>query len=107
MLSMELKGTTELEASASAVVAVLTAPATAEAGARLIASDARPRVPLDTGKLLASEAVQLTPTGAQLVYAARYAPIVHARQPWLGAAITATVPQLVDVYATAAVEAWN
>jgi hypothetical protein len=107
MLTMELSGVTELEASAAAVVAVLTAPATAEAGGRLIESDARPRVPLDTGRLLASSSVATTPTGAQLVYAARYAPIVHARQPWLGAAITSTVPQLVAVYADAAVEAWK
>ena len=55
----------------------------------------------------ASATVTRTGTGAALVYAAPYAVIVQASQPWLGAGITAAVPQLEALYARQVTEAWN
>lgn len=98
-----LSGLPELEAALTAVTAVLTDPATAHEGAQLIAAGTRPFIPRDTGALAASENV----TGARLVYAAPYAVIVQASHHFLGAGISASVDQLVDLYGTLAVEAWT
>lgn len=100
-------GLEDLDRAITDTVQVLTAPATAQAATQLVAAAGRRLVPRDTGKLAASESVTPTATGAQLVYAARYAPIVQASQPWLGAAITAALPALVELYGTAAADAWN
>lgn len=104
---MELSGLETVDAAVAAVVQVLTDPATAEAGAQLIAAGARPLVPVDKGTLLASERVLVSGTGAQLVYAARHAVFVQASQPWLGEGITRAVDQLVDLYATRVLDAWT
>jgi hypothetical protein len=100
---MELRGLEDLERASSDVLQALTAAETAEAGARLIAASARPLVPREAGTLAASETVN----GGQLVYTAPYAPIVHAAQPWLGDAIAAVLPQLVEHYDATAAQAWQ
>lgn len=106
-LGVDLEGVPTVEAAVAAVVAVLQDPATAEAATHLVAASARPLVPVDTGRLAASEQVIRTGGGAALVYSARYAVIVQARQPWLGAGITAAVPELEALYARQATEAWG
>lgn len=106
-LSVSLTGLDAVDASVAAVIQALTDPQTAQAGAELIAASARPLVPHDSGELAASERVGQSGTGAQLVYAARHAPIVHARQPWLGEAITAAVPELEQLYERQVTEAWG
>jgi hypothetical protein len=106
-VDVELSGLEQLDAAIAAVVAVLTDPATAEAGAQLIAAATRPHVPTETGKLAASELVTVTGTGAQLVFAAPYSVFVQASQPFLGLGVSAAVPQLVDLYGDKAVEAWT
>lgn len=102
--AVEVTGLDELDAAIAAVTAVLTDPATAVEGALLIERAARP--PRDKGTLDASAAVVATATGAQLVYPVPYSAIVHARHPWLGAAITASVTELVDLYETKVMDAW-
>lgn len=106
-LSVGLSGLDDLDDSIAAVIQALTDPQTAARAAALIAASARPLVPVDTGELAASERVGQSGTGAQLVYAARHAPIVHARAPWLGEAITAAVPELEQLYARQATDAWG
>jgi hypothetical protein len=106
-MDVELSGLPELEAALAAVVAVLTAPSTAQDGAQLVAAGVRPFIPHDTGKLAASELVTVTGTGAQLVYSAPYAVFVQASQPFLGQGISAAVDQLVALYGDKALEAWQ
>lgn len=102
-LGVELAGLDTVDASVAAVVQVLTDPALASSVAQLVAQLGHPLVPVDKGRLAASAQV----AGAQLVYAAPYAAIVSARQPWLGDAIAAAVPQIEDLYATRVTEAWG
>lgn len=104
-IGVELRGLDTLQASLAAVTDALTDPATAAEAARLVAGVATP--PVDKGGLAASAQVAATATGASLVYAAPYAVIVHASQPWLGEAITATVPQLIDLYERNTITAWE
>lgn len=104
-VGVDLTGLDDLQASLVAVTEALRDPATAQAAARLVAGAATP--PTDTGRLAASEQVSATATGARLEYAAPYAVIVHAAQPWLGEAITATVDQLVALYAETTHTAWQ
>lgn len=106
-MAVEVAGVPTVEASVAAVVAVLQDPATAEAATLLVAAAARPLVPVATGQLAASEQVTRTGSGAALVYAAPYAVLVQASQPWLGAGITAAVPELEALYARQVLEAWN
>lgn len=106
-MAVEVEGVPTVEAAVAAVVAVLQDPATAEAATNLVAASARPLVPFLTGFLVASEQVVRTGSGAALLYTAPYAVIVQARQPWLGAGITAAVPALENLYATQVEQAWN
>lgn len=106
-MAVEFTGLDELDAARAAVLAALTDPATAEAGTRLVAAGARPFIPHDTGKLAGSELVTPRGTGAALIYTAPYSVFVQASQPFLGQGVSAAVPQLVELYATAAVEAWG
>lgn len=98
---VHLEGLDALEASLAAVVQALQDPETADDVARMVAAEAQP--PVLTGALARSESV----SGGRLVYAAPYAVIVHARQPWLGAAISDVVPRMVDLYAVKVQEAWT
>jgi hypothetical protein len=104
-VGVELRGLDTLQASLAAVTAALQDPATAAAAARLVAGAAAP--PVDTGRLAASEQVTPTATGARLEYGVTYAALVHASQPWLGAAISASVAGLVDLYAENTETAWK
>jgi hypothetical protein len=106
-MAVDVEGVPAVEASVAAVVAVLQDPATAEAATYLVAAAARPLVPVATGYLAASERVTRTAAGASLVYGAPYAVIVQASQPWLGAGITAAVPELTALYDAQVLEAWN
>lgn len=106
-LSVDLEGLDTLEASVAATVAALQDPELALSTAKLIAVEATPLVPRDTGKLAASQLVTLSGSGAELVYTAPYSVIVQARQPWLGRSITQAVPRIVELYADQAVQAWT
>lgn len=106
-LSVDLGGVQSVEAAVAAVVDVLQDPGTAVEPTRLVAAEAAPLEPHDTGRLSASRRVVATAAGAELVYAAPYAVIVQARQPWLGEAITAAVPRIVALYETQAITAWG
>lgn len=106
-VAVELTGLEDLTAALEAVKAALSDPATADAAAQLLAAGIRPFIPRDDGTLAASERVTVTGTGAQLVYAARYAVFVQASQPFMGAGISAAVEQLVAYYGDRALDAWQ
>lgn len=102
-LAASVDGVATVEASVAAVVAAVQDPATLAAVVELVAAESAPHVPVDTGRLAGSRQT----TGSRLVWAAPYAVIVHARQPWLGAGITAAVPRIVDLYETRVTQAWG
>lgn len=106
-MAVELSGLEDLEAAIAAVQAALTDPATADKAAQLLAAGIRPFIPRDTGRLAASELVVAHGSGAHLEYAVPYSVFVQASQPFMGRGISAAVDQLVQLYATQALEAWT
>lgn len=85
-----------LDAAARELAGLTTAHA--EAG-RLLVADAHRTVPRRTGHLDESHAVIVEAGEVQVVNAATYAPIVHARDPWLARSLDELHDQLVEVYA--------
>jgi hypothetical protein len=66
------------------------------AAAELVLARAQP--PRRTGKLSGSAEIQATDAAGRLVYTARYAAAVHARNPWLTRALQAAATDVVDLY---------
>ena len=76
-----------------------------ESAAQLVLTRADSTVPRLTGFLADSASVTVVDGGAALVYSARYAAAVHARNPWAAIALDASEEDVLDLYAEAAEQA--
>lgn len=102
-----VSGVDELVAACDAVIAAITSSDTAAEAAALVGDAARPNVPVVTGRLASSEQITPTTTGATLEWAAPYALAVHARRPWLPAALAEAEAPITELYTSRIDAAWS
>ena len=77
-----------------------------KAGDTLLAA-MRPRTPVRTGRLVGSLFATVNPAGVTVGADAPYAGFVHAANPFLADAVTATMPTVLGYYQDAAAAACN
>ena len=99
MSGLDVDGLEQLQRSLDAAGRALEdlTPAHERAG-ELLEGRAQADAPRLTGRMAGQHELVVHAGGLTITNAARYAPFVHARQPWLTRALDALQRQVVDIY---------
>lgn len=95
-----IQGVDALRASLDTAAHELAGLSSQEAG-QLLLRDAEARAPRDTEVLAASHDLVVSGSDLHVIATARYAAIVHAREPWMEETFIADQDAVLDLYADA------